>query len=133
MALVEERKHLPAIKQVLKLYSSISIAKLAALSEMDEATARGQLDLLSLASSVITWNGGDALAGEPAPCGDIEFEMKKEGGQDMVVVRESKASSVTSDFLVRHIAKFDDIVRDLDSIQLPTPAAAVAAPAVVTA
>ena len=127
MSLVEERKHLPAIKQVLKLYSSITIAKLASLSELDEVAVRGQLDLLSKTATVITWTHGDALAGEPQPCGDIEFSVESQNGQDLVVVREAKGSSITGDFLVRHIQKFEDIVKDLDAIQLPVAAAAAGA------
>lgn len=121
MSLVEERRHLPAIKQVLKLYSSIPVGKLASLSELDEAGVRAQLDLLQRSSMVVTWNGGDALAGEPQSCGDLDFSIEKSGdGQDLIVVGESKGASIKGDFLVRHIQKFEDIVRDLDAIQLPT-------------
>lgn len=130
MALVEERKHLPAIKQVLKLYSSISVVKLATLSELDEQTTRAQLDLLARSSSVVTWSGGDdALGGELTPCGDIDFTIERQNGQEMVLVREMKATTITSDFLVRHIQKFEDIVKDLDEILMPTPAVAAAAAA----
>lgn len=129
MSLVEERKHLPAIKQVLKLYSSITVPKLASLAELDEAAVRSQLDLLSRSSQVLTWTHGDALSGEPQACSDIEFSLESQNGQELVVVREGKGSSITGDFLVRHIQKFEDIVKDLDSIVV---AAAVAAPPAAT-
>ena len=129
MSLVDERRHLPAIKQVLKLYSSISVEKLATLAELDVATVRTQLDLLTKSSQVITWSSGDALSGEPQPCGDVEFSV--DVGADLVLVRESKGSAITGEFLVRHIQKFEDIVKDLDSIQMPTVAVAAASAAAV--
>lgn len=44
-------------------------------------------------------------------------------------VVESKGASIKSDFLVRHIQKFEEITRDLDAIALPALAVApVAAP-----
>ncbi|KAG7675274.1 hypothetical protein Ndes2526B_g08141 [Nannochloris sp. 'desiccata'] len=129
MSLVEERKHLPAIKQVLKLYSSITIAKLGTLAELDEATVRAQLDLLSKSAQVITWSSGDALSGEVQACGDIEFSVEMQNGQELVLVRETKGTVLTGEFLVRHIQKFEDMVRDLDAIQLPTAASTAAAAA----
>jgi translation initiation factor 3 subunit L len=120
MAVIEERKHLPAIKQVLKLYSSIPISKIASLSELDEQSLREQLDLLRRTSSVLTWTAGDALQGEPQQCGDIDFSVESQGGEDLVVVKESKGTTVKGDFLVRHIQKFEDIVRDLDSMSVPS-------------
>jgi hypothetical protein len=40
---------------------SISVAKLARLAEIDEATLRGQLALLHSVGQVVTWTRGDAL------------------------------------------------------------------------
>jgi translation initiation factor 3 subunit L len=127
MSLVEERKHLPAIKQVLKLYSSITIAKLGTLAELDEATVRAQLDLLTKSAQVITWSSGDALSGEVQQCGDIDFSVDVQNGQELVLVKESKGMVLSGEFLVRHIEKFEDMVRDLDAIQLPTAASVAAA------
>lgn len=129
MATVEERKHLPALKQVLKLYTSITVSKLASLAEMDVAGVKAQLDLLRRTSSVVTWSAGDVLSGEPQPCGDVDFSLESQGGEELVIVQEAKGSSIKGDFLVRHIQKFEDIVRDLDAIALPTPAAASGATA----
>lgn len=127
-AVVEERKHLPALKQFLKLYSSIPLDKLASLAEMDTATLKSQLELLRASTQVVTWSGGDALAGKPVPAGDIEFSIVEQEGKEMVVVAEPKTKTVKGDFLLRHIARFDEIVRELDSIATrPQEPAAVAA------
>ena len=124
MGLVEERRHLPALKQFLRLYTTIPVSKLASLAEMDEASLRKQLDLLKSSSWVITWPGnGDALAGEPFPCGDVDFTIEPQDGQDMVVMKEIRASAPKGDFLVRHIQKFEAIVEDLNSVGSSRPPA----------
>lgn len=51
LGLVHEQQHLPALKQLLKLYTSISLAKLATLLELDEAALRSQLMLLKVGAS----------------------------------------------------------------------------------
>lgn len=49
LGLVYEQRHLPNLKALLKLYSSISLPKLASLLEgTDEAAVRGQLILLKV-------------------------------------------------------------------------------------
>jgi translation initiation factor 3 subunit L len=116
METVEERKHLPALKQVLKLYSSIPISKLASIVEMDETEVREQLELLRASSYVTTWVSGDVLSGEPQYCGDIEFSIENRDGQDFVVGQEAKGVVIKGDFLIKHIQKFNDIVRDLSAM-----------------
>jgi translation initiation factor 3 subunit L len=139
MAVVEERRHLPALKALLSLYSSIPVAKLAALADMDEPTALAQLELLRRSTEVITWSGGDALAGAPERCADVEFEVRPtgEGGAAMVEAREAAPGAAGAaggagrgaDFLARHVAKLDMIVADLDAAAPAAAAAAVGAAA----
>lgn len=117
METVEERKHLPALKQVLKLYSSIPMAKLASIVEMDVNEVSAQLELLKTTSYVKTWSAGDALSGEPQYCGDLEFSIEKRDGEDFVVGKESKGVTIKGDFLIKHIQKFNDIVRDLSNME----------------
>ncbi|PSC76421.1 eukaryotic translation initiation factor 3 subunit L-like [Micractinium conductrix] len=116
MAVVEERKHLPSLKQFLKLYSSIPLSKLASLAEIDMDTLKQQLGLLRQSTQVVTWTTGDPLAGAPVPAGDVEFSVEQQDGEEMVVVAEPKAKIVKGDFLVRHIARFEEIVRELDAL-----------------
>ncbi len=49
LGLVQEQRHLPSLKQLLKLYTTISLPKLASLMDLDEATLRSQLILLKVA------------------------------------------------------------------------------------
>jgi len=47
--LMYERKHLPGLKALLKLYTSISLPKLASLLDgLDESAVRGQLIFLKV-------------------------------------------------------------------------------------
>jgi len=126
MEVLEERKHLPAIKQVLKLYSSIPISKLATLAEMSADDVRKQLDLLLTSSKVLTWVSGDALSGEAQYCSDLDFSVEKLDGEEYVVAKESKGASIKGDFLIKHIQKFNDIIRDLKSTPAPVAPAAAA-------
>lgn len=46
--MVQEQQHLPSLKQLLKLYTTISLPKLASLMDMNETTLRSQLMLLKV-------------------------------------------------------------------------------------
>ena len=48
LGLIMEQRHLPALKLLLKLYTTISLPKLAGLMDMDEASLRAQLLLLKV-------------------------------------------------------------------------------------
>lgn len=48
LGLVQEQRHLPSLKQLLKLYTAISLPKLASLMDLDEPTLRSQLILLKV-------------------------------------------------------------------------------------
>lgn len=52
LGLVHEQRHLPNLKALLKLYSTISLPKLSVLLEMDETSLRGELMLLKVLRSL---------------------------------------------------------------------------------
>lgn len=63
-----------------------------------------------------TWDGkGDALAGSMQSAADVDFSISSDAsGQDIISVTEHKLQTTRhNDFLVRHIAKLQDIVHDL--------------------
>jgi translation initiation factor 3 subunit L len=125
MSVVEQRKHLPAIKQFLKLYTSIPIIKLALLAEMDDAGVKQQLALMQETTQVMTWTPGcgGSLSGSLQPCGDIEFTVEKQDGVEMVLMKETRQKGVKGDFLVRHIQRLADISKDLDALAPPASVA----------
>ena len=63
-----------------------------------------------------TWDGkGDALSGSMQSAADVDFTISSgASGQDIISVTEHKLQTTRhNDFLVRHIAKLQDIVHDL--------------------
>lgn len=48
LGLIQEQRYLPSLKQLLKLYTTISLPKLASLMDIDEPTLRSQLILLKV-------------------------------------------------------------------------------------
>ena len=58
LGLVHEQQHLPALKQLLKLYTSISLTKLGSLLELDEAALRSQLMLLKVLALLCLFSSG---------------------------------------------------------------------------
>ena len=48
MSFVEQQRQLPVLKQFLKLYTTISLPKLAALMDTDEAAVKEQLRVLEV-------------------------------------------------------------------------------------
>jgi len=128
LALLHLQKDLPTLKQFLKLYTSISLPKLAGLMSMDISTLRAQLMLLKSTSMVKTWNGkGDATEGEFLPAADVVFtiDIDSNTGEEMVTVSESKPARRQDDFLAQHIVKFNQIMRDLAAPPPEQPPAAV--------
>ena len=59
-SMVQEQQHLPSLKQLLKLYTAISLPKLASLMDMNETTLRSQLMLLKV--SLLLLNSDSTLA-----------------------------------------------------------------------
>ena len=47
---VDQQRQMPVLKQFLKLYTTISLPKLAALMDTDEATIKQQLQVLEVTS-----------------------------------------------------------------------------------
>ena len=76
LGLIMEQRHLPALKLLLKLYTTISLPKLAGLMDMDEASVRAQLLLLKVCteglsqrwSSVAAQGCTDPMSEGPRAC-----------------------------------------------------------------
>ncbi len=131
LGLVHEQRHLPMLKELLQLYTAVSLRKLASLMDLDEPAVRGQLLLLKSTGYCKTWAGeGGPAAGTLQAATDLEFfiDLDPATGQETVVVAEVKPVRRQGEFLARHIAKFEEIVRDL-AAPPPEPASPAAKPA----
>jgi translation initiation factor 3 subunit L len=128
---------LPLLKQYLLLYSSISVAKLASLLEMDEAALRQALMALKNKNYVMAWDadaGNDMTGGSFVSVADIDFFIDADPatGAELVIVKEAVSSrgQVEAEVLSRHIAKLHAITKELSAQPLlPAAAAPAAAPA----
>eukprot|EP00271_Cylindrocystis_brebissonii_P009026 TRINITY_DN23615_c0_g1_i1.p1 TRINITY_DN23615_c0_g1~~TRINITY_DN23615_c0_g1_i1.p1 ORF type:complete len:531 (+),score=143.46 TRINITY_DN23615_c0_g1_i1:193-1785(+) len=106
LADVRQQQLLPAIRSFLKLYTSISLTKLAAFLEIDEPTLRSALLTSKHKSHFVDAEGAVSSSG------DLEFYID----EDMVHVPEPRPVRRHGDYFIKHVAKFDEIVTELDHI-----------------
>jgi len=100
---------LTTIRSYLKLYTTIGISKLAAFLEMSEKDLRTQLLCYKHKTRNIHWTGGSPLAGEYSSSSDVDFFIDK----DMIHIRDAKVQRKYSEFFIRHINKFEQIMSDI--------------------
>jgi translation initiation factor 3 subunit L len=97
------------IRSYLKLYTTIPTAKLANfLGWTEEEFTRNVLSLKHKSTEQV-WNGGSATDGVFTTGSDVDFYIEGE----MVHVAESKVVRKFSDYFIRHINKFEEIITDL--------------------
>lgn len=81
----------------------------------EERDVERQLALLKKLSQCVTWTRGEPTEGTPQPCSDIEVTIRGGLGPDTVIeVCDTKPQRKQTDLLVNHIAKFQQIVDDLN-------------------
>lgn len=106
LADVRQQQLLPSIRGFLKLYSTISLAKLAAFLEVDEGTVRSALLAAIRKAQTVELDG--TVRASP----DAEFFLD----DDMVHVLEARSVRRHGEYFIKHVAKFDEIVTELDHI-----------------
>lgn len=132
---VRSQQTLPQLKQYLLLYSSISLARLAALMDVEEGALRQQLLCLKNKQRQLKWDGGkDMTSGTWTVATDLEFhiDVDPDTGREMVMVSDTQQVATHAPFLSHHITRFEEIIRDL-AITAPAATAAAAQPAAVRA
>ncbi len=100
---VEQQLLLGTIRSYLKLYTTISIPKLALFLEMSPAQVREQLLCYKHKTSHVPHLG--PRLPESSTASDMSFNIDG----DMVHVTDVKVDRQYTDFFVRHINKFDSI------------------------
>lgn len=130
---VRSQQALPQLKQYLLLYSSISLSKLAGLMDVDEGGLRTQLLCLKHKQRQLKWDGGkDMTTGVWVAASDLEFyiDVDPDTGREMVMVNDTQQVVTYAPLLAHHIARFEEIIRDLAlTPTIAAPAAAAGAPA----
>lgn len=113
LAEVRQLRHLPTVRSFLKLYTTISVAKLATFLEMEPVALRTILLCLKQKTRQLQWNGGpSALDGDWTPAGDIDFYINGE----MIHVIDNKIQRQYGDYFCNHILKSERIMADLQKL-----------------
>ncbi|KAF2599820.1 hypothetical protein F2Q68_00012260 [Brassica cretica] len=105
---VKQQQLLSGVRTFLKVYSSISLGKLANYMEVDEPTLRTILLTYKHKSHSV---GSD---GKIISNADIDFDIN----DDMMDFVETKPTKQYGDFFLRQIAKLDGVINDMDRIKL---------------
>ncbi|WZZ36925.1 hypothetical protein YC2023_020326 [Brassica napus] len=114
------------VRTFLKVYSSISLGKLANYMELDEPTLRTILLTYKHKTHSVGYDG------KIISNADIDFDINdvisafgfrsksKDGEklQDMMDVVETKPTKQYGDFFLRQIAKLEGVINDMDRIKL---------------
>ena len=101
---------LPALRSYLKLYTTISIAKLADLMEIEPARLQEQLATMKAKSVMTEWRGGaSALDGVQVAVSDVTFVVEGE----TIHVQDVKSEKRNGDYFLRHITKQNTLMEDL--------------------
>jgi translation initiation factor 3 subunit L len=115
LAEVKQQMLLPTIRSYLKLYTTISIAKLAQFLEMEPDVLKTHLLCLKHKSRQVTCSGGDPLAGRAINASETDFYLDN----DMVTVSDTKVARRYGEYFIRHITKFEEIIKDLERPAAP--------------
>ncbi|GMH39448.1 hypothetical protein BSKO_07346 [Bryopsis sp. KO-2023] len=124
----EVRQHFasPELTQYLRLYSSISLEKLATALETTEASLRVQLMCMKNKNFTRQWTAGgkDLLSGDLASTNDVDFylDVDVNTGKEFVMICDSQHQRSHAQTILRHVHKFQDIVSDLARLPALTPA-----------
>ncbi|KAL0905832.1 hypothetical protein M5K25_024271 [Dendrobium thyrsiflorum] len=105
---VKQQQLLAGVRNYLKLYSTISIAKLATYMEVDEATLRTILMTYKHKMHAVD-SDGKIICNS-----DLDFYII----DDIIHVIDAKARKLHGDYFLRQILKFEEINAELDRVKL---------------
>ncbi|XP_010925867.1 uncharacterized protein [Elaeis guineensis] len=105
---VKQQQLLAGVRSFLKLYSTISIGKLATYMEVDEPTLRTILMTYKHKMHAVDSDG------KIIPNVDVDFYID----EDIIYVVESKSTKRYGDYFLRQILKFEEMISELDRVKL---------------
>jgi len=109
---MQQQQKLPVIRSYLKLYTTISTAKLGSFAEMPEERLRAQILALKHKSTgrLKTTKAGTApLDGEIMSSSIVDFYLEKE----LVHIADSRLQPTFVHYFTNHISKLESLVSDL--------------------
>ncbi|KAL7598186.1 hypothetical protein Lser_V15G22040 [Lactuca serriola] len=105
---VKQQQQLSVVRTFLKVYSTISLEKLASYMEVDESTLRTILMTYKHKTHSV---GAD---GKTISNADIDFYID----DDLIHVVESKTPKRYGDYFLRQIVKLEAVIGDMDRVKL---------------
>jgi len=111
--LEEVRRHasIPTIRSFLKLYTTITVPKLATFLECDEQTCRALLLCYKNKTKSFAWNGGSTLDDNWISSSDVAFHIDE---TDMVHIADTKISKRYGEFFIHEIKKSTEIAAKIE-------------------
>ncbi|RWS10460.1 eukaryotic translation initiation factor 3 subunit L-like isoform X1 [Dinothrombium tinctorium] len=112
---VHQQKNIIEIRSFLKLYTTISVAKLADFMKMDEKTLKVHLLAYKHKMQNMVWTeekGKSGLEGEFLSGSDVDFYIDK----NMIHVADTKVARRYGDYFLRQIHKFEELYRIISSL-----------------
>jgi len=112
---VREQSKIAVIRSFLKLYSSISIQKLAGFMGLTEAELRTFLMTFKHKMKNLVWSGGaSSLDGQFKIASDIDFYVDG----DMIHIADTKVAAKYGEYFITQIQKCDELKRRLKSVSV---------------
>jgi translation initiation factor 3 subunit L len=111
---VRSRAHLHELYSYLRLFTTCSVAKLAAFLRADEEQTLALLLKLQHKHRSQRWTGGAPADFVWQQLNEVHFTLHK----DVICVTEQRTTRKFGDFFLRQIAKFDDLTQDCRSIKI---------------
>jgi len=108
---VKQQQFLPKIGAYMKLYTAITVQKLAQLCEIDEETLCTQLLCVMQKTQQRVCDGGAPLDGPRQVCSEVEFYLDG----DMVHINANQEEKPHSEVFLEQILKYQDLLKKMDS------------------
>jgi len=114
---VRSRAHINDLYSYLKLFTTVSLSKLAVFLQQDEEATAALLLKLQHKTHTQRWTGGAPADAEWQQLNEVDFTLHK----DTVYVNVQRPQRRYADFFLRQIGKFQDLTNDCKLIK-PTVA-----------
>eukprot|EP00270_Netrium_digitus_P006937 TRINITY_DN2000_c0_g1_i1.p1 TRINITY_DN2000_c0_g1~~TRINITY_DN2000_c0_g1_i1.p1 ORF type:complete len:535 (-),score=145.97 TRINITY_DN2000_c0_g1_i1:198-1802(-) len=105
---VRQQQVMAGVRSYLRLYSSISLPKLATFLDIDEAALRTTLLTFKHKTHVVDADGSS----DSSNTADVDFYINN----DMVHTVDAKVTRRFGDLFIRHIIKFEEVTLELESL-----------------
>ncbi len=110
---VREQSKIAVIRSFLKLYSSISVQKLAGFMKLTESELRTYLMTFKHKMKNLVWNGGaSSIDGNFKIVSDIDFYVDG----DMIHIADTKVAAKYGEHFISQIQKCDELKKRLRNL-----------------